>query len=171
MAEFTAGPYSPGVRIAFRILLVLAVIAAVLAAAGYLHLRRSLPQTEGELRGRASRMVSFDDLDALRGTLEPLSSRGLIVYLGEPGRRGTMLTHGFHPAVELEHLRGRHASGVEAEPGDAPRRVDARGGETEAELADLRQEVAALRDQVAALSNTVEQLTAQLHEVRQGLGL
>jgi len=50
LAEFTAGPYSPGVRIAFRILLVLAVIAAVLAAAGYLHLRRSLPQTEGELR-------------------------------------------------------------------------------------------------------------------------
>ncbi|MGD9953604.1 MAG: penicillin acylase family protein [Burkholderiales bacterium] len=37
-------------RIAFRILLALVVIVAVLAAAGYLHLRRSLPQTEGELR-------------------------------------------------------------------------------------------------------------------------
>jgi penicillin G amidase len=38
------------VRIVLRFLIVFVVIAAVLAAGGYLHLRRSLPQVEGELR-------------------------------------------------------------------------------------------------------------------------
>jgi penicillin G amidase len=38
------------VRILLRLLLVLVVIAAVLAAGGYLHLRRSLPAVQGEIR-------------------------------------------------------------------------------------------------------------------------
>ncbi|MCS7047613.1 MAG: YceH family protein, partial [Gemmataceae bacterium] len=59
------------------------------------------PQTEGELRGRASRMEPIDDLEALRATLRPLAERRLIVYLGPEGRRGTLITHGFHPAEEL----------------------------------------------------------------------
>ena len=33
-------------------------------------------QTEGELRGRASRMEPIDDLDALRVCLKPLAERG-----------------------------------------------------------------------------------------------
>src|SRR5579871_6270113 len=51
------------------------------------------PQTEGELRGRASRMEPISDLDALRNVLKPLAERKLIVYLLPPERRGTMLTH------------------------------------------------------------------------------
>src|SRR6516164_1463970 len=54
------------------------------------------PQTEGELRGRASRMEPIADLDALRAVLRPLVERRLVVYLGEEGRRGTLITHGFH---------------------------------------------------------------------------
>src|SRR6516162_6205692 len=46
------------------------------------------PQTEGELRTRASRMEPFNDLDSLRKALEPLVKRGLVVYLTPLGRRG-----------------------------------------------------------------------------------
>src|SRR5262245_2756710 len=37
-------------------------------------------QTEGELRGRASRMESIDDLDQLRAVLKRLAERRLVVY-------------------------------------------------------------------------------------------
>src|SRR5262245_31659976 len=70
------------------------------------------PQTEGELRARASRMEPIDDLDALRPVLRRLAERRLIVYLSPEGRRGTMLTHGFHSSKELERLRERHKDGA-----------------------------------------------------------
>src|SRR5262249_4277877 len=62
-------------------------------------------QTEGELRARASRMEPIADLDALRAVLGPMKERGLIVFLGPEGRRGTTLTHAFQPASELDRLR------------------------------------------------------------------
>src|SRR5204863_8562001 len=45
------------------------------------------PQTEGELRQRASRMEPIDDLDVLRAALKPLAERKLVVFLGPEGRR------------------------------------------------------------------------------------
>src|SRR5438874_1712888 len=63
------------------------------------------PQTEGDLRTRVSRMEPVEDLDALRAVLHPLVQRGLVVYLTPEGRRGTVLTHGFHDAQELERLK------------------------------------------------------------------
>src|SRR5205823_7331021 len=63
------------------------------------------PQTEGELRTRASRMEPIDDLDALRRALRPLVERKLVVYLTPEDRRGAVLTHGFHDPRELERLR------------------------------------------------------------------
>ncbi len=90
------------------------------------------PQTEGELRARASRMEPINDLDTLRTRLKPLAQRNLVVYLSPEGRRGTMLTHGFHPPKELERLRGQHAGGAPGQdvdegapvsrPAAAPRR-------------------------------------------------
>src|SRR6516162_6697811 len=71
------------------------------------------PQTEGELRGRASRMEPIDDLDALRSLLRPLVERRLVVYLSPEGRRGTMVTHGFHVPEELNALRARHQDDAE----------------------------------------------------------
>src|SRR5437868_898428 len=61
------------------------------------------PQTEGELRSRASRMEPLDDLDALRQALKPLVERKLVLYLTAEDRRGAALTHGFHDPVELDH--------------------------------------------------------------------
>ncbi len=73
-----------------------------LAILGELLLRG--PQTEGELRGRASRMEPIEDLDSLRALLKSLAGRGLVTYLTPEGRRGTMVTHGFHSPRELERL-------------------------------------------------------------------
>ena len=73
-------------------------------------------QTEGELRVRASRMEPVEDLDALRLVLKPLQERNLIVFLGPEGRRGTLLTHGFHAPKELERLRSSPACGSSSWP-------------------------------------------------------
>src|SRR5437667_1949780 len=65
------------------------------------------PQTEGELRQRANRMEPIDDLDLLRAALKPLVERNLVVLLGPEGRRGTLITHGFHAPKEIELLKSR----------------------------------------------------------------
>src|SRR5205823_2472280 len=111
------------------------------------------PQTEGELRTRASRMEPFADLDALRQALDPLSRRGLVVYLTPLGKRGTTLTHGFHAADELERLRKHHGAETESdgtgpslagEPA-APAQWEQRLNEAHAEIARLGRELEALR--------------------------
>src|SRR5260370_1476762 len=68
------------------------------------------PQTEGELRGRASRMEPIADVEALRGILEPLAERRLVAYLSPEGRRGTILTHGFPAREEYERLHTTHST-------------------------------------------------------------
>src|SRR5438874_6965137 len=62
------------------------------------------PQTEGELRGRASRMEPIDDLETLRQKLRPLAERKLVVFLGPEGRRGTQIVHGFCAPADLNKL-------------------------------------------------------------------
>src|SRR5215469_13729657 len=91
-----------------------------LAVLGELLLRG--PQTEGELRSRASRMEPIDDLDALRSVMRPLVERKLVVYLTPEERRGAVLTHGFHDPHELDRLRSRIAAEpiAEAAPSIAP---------------------------------------------------
>src|SRR5262249_27659767 len=77
------------------------------------------PQTEGELRTRASRMEPIDDLEVLRSKLRPLVERNLVVYLTAEDRRGAVLTHGFHDGRELESLK-RHAAAAPAPAATAP---------------------------------------------------
>src|SRR5207302_2206278 len=74
------------------------------------------PQTEGELRTRASRMEPIDDLDALRAVLKPLVERNLVLYLTPEDRRGAVVSHGFHDPRELERLKGHHAAQPVAAP-------------------------------------------------------
>ena len=113
------------------------------------------PQTEGELRTRASRMEPIDDLDALRAVLQPLVKRNLVVYLTPEDRRGAVLTHGFHDPQELKHLRGRHVA--EPVPASAP-------------AADARQEIADLKQSVADLRGEVNGLREELRQFKQSLG-
>ncbi len=131
------------------------------------------PQTEGELRQRASRMEPIDDLDALRASLKPLNSRRLVLFLGEEGRRGTLLTHGFHAAKEIELLRSqtRVEEASSAAPvlstswasGDQVAKLDG-------ELQQAKQEIAALRTQMQQVQEALQYTKQQLQVLKESLG-
>lgn len=129
-----------------------------LAILGELLLRGA--QTEGDLRGRASRMDPIPDLDVLREHLDRLAERGLVVWLSPPGR-GRMLTHGLLPPETLAKVRAglgvTSANQPTPEPDTtSPARPDTASSsavapEFEQRLAALETEVAALRARIAAL--------------------
>jgi uncharacterized protein YceH (UPF0502 family) len=138
-----------------------------LAVLGELLLRG--PQTEGELRGRASRMEPIDDLDTLRNVLRPLVERKLVVYLTPEERRGAMLTHGFHDPRELERLRSRiPAESLAA--AESPRQA-APLSRPEERLAELEAGLTAARDEIAALKQTVAGLQDEIRQLKQSLGI
>ena len=129
------------------------------------------PQTEGELRTRASRMEPIDDLDALRAVLKPLAERRLIVYLGPEGRRGTLLTHGFHAPPEIEALRHRAQTEEAAPPpAPAPATSPSQVAALEANYQQMRDEVAALRSQVQQLQDALTAVQRQLQGLKESLG-
>jgi uncharacterized protein YceH (UPF0502 family) len=139
-----------------------------LAVLGELLLRG--PQTEGELRSRASRMEPIDDLDVLRNVLRPLVERKLVVYLTPEERRGAVLTHGFHDPHELERLRLRIAAEpvVEAAPSAASSlAVPAR----DERLPEVESGLSAARAEIAALKQTVAGLQEELRQLKQSLGV
>jgi uncharacterized protein YceH (UPF0502 family) len=139
-----------------------------LAVLGELLLRG--PQTEGELRSRASRMEPVDDLDALRNALRPLVERNLLVYLTPEERRGAMLTHGFHDPHELERLRSRIAAEPIAEPPHlaTPPAVSPHQDER---LSELQAGLTAAREEIAALKQTITGLQEELRQLKQSLGV
>ena len=98
------------------------------------------PQSEGDLRGRASRMDEIADLDELRGLLKSLAERKLVVYVSGAGGRGAVVTHGFHAADELAAAAAHPAHRAEASGPPA-------AGGLEARLAALEARVAALEAQ------------------------
>ena len=99
----------------------LGVAKEELAILGELLLRSE--QTEGDLRGRASRMDPIPDLTALRTHLDRLADRGLVVWLSPPGR-GRMLTHGLLPPEKLEKVRAQLGFAAPPPAGAAPRDID-----------------------------------------------
>lgn len=124
------------------------------------------PQTLGELRQRASRMVNIPDLGTLDRLLDQLMHRQppLVVRLTPPGiRRGVRVTHNFYPSSELERVRAAepalsdgdaeegHEGGGEAQ-GERPARATSlasgRGAELEARLAALEARLQALEDRL-----------------------
>ena len=110
------------------------------------------PQTEGELRGRASRMEPIEDLDALRRVLKALAERRLVVYLTPEGRRGSVVTHGFHAPDELDRLRAARPAADEG-------------------LTAARAEIAELRAAVADIQAKLADLAGQVRQLKDGLGL
>jgi uncharacterized protein YceH (UPF0502 family) len=140
----------------------LAVGKEELAIVGELLLRGA--QTEGDLRGRASRMDPIPDLDALRGHLDRLAERGLVVWLSPPGR-GRMLTHGLLPPEKLDKVRAEVAaatpSGGPATAAPGPRHVEPddaepAAAEFAARVAALEAEVAELRRRLAAIESDAD---------------
>lgn len=138
-----------------------------LAVLGELLLRG--PQTEGELRGRASRMEPIDDLDVLRNVLRPLVERKLVVYLTSEDRRGAMLSHGFHNPQELERLRARVAAEPVAEA-PLPMASPVATPIADERLSELASGLKTARDEITALKQTVAELQEELRQLKQSLG-
>jgi uncharacterized protein YceH (UPF0502 family) len=130
------------------------------------------PQTEGELRTRASRMEQIDDLDALRQTLRPLVERNLLFYLTPEERRGAVVTHGFHDPQELERLRAHYASAAATSAPPVSTHVataspsSAGGSRLEEKVRDLEALAVTLRDDLSATKHQVAALEKQLAELR-----
>lgn len=144
-----------------------------LAILGELLLRGE--QSEGDLRGRASRMDPIPDLDALRTHLDAMASRNLIVWLSPPGR-GRMLTHGLLPEEKLEKVRsqvGLSAAAASQSPigGDAGAGESKAVGQSQAidgsRAGGHSREVAG--PAAESLADRVDRLESELAEVRERL--
>ena len=123
------------------------------------------PQTEGELRGHASRMEPIADLDALRQKLKPLAERKLIQFLGPQGRRGTQIASGFHDAEELTRLQ----AAAPEHPAKAPAAAAPPSPEHTAD-GGVAHEIGQLREQVQALESAVAAMRDELLRLRTSLG-
>jgi uncharacterized protein YceH (UPF0502 family) len=146
-----------------------------LAVLGELLLRG--PQTEGDLRARASRMEPIADLPALQTLLEALESRGLVTYLSPRGqKRGVMVTHALYPPAEAEKVRQAFSQMAQAQDDDdASEARPVRMAAVRAEAAAVgpppwMAEIAALRTEVQSLRGTVEALAAELRDLKSALG-
>src|SRR3954454_11764823 len=130
------------------------------------------PQTEGELRGRASRMEPLPDLAALQAVLEALAGRDLVVYLSPPGqKRGVVVAHGLYPPAEAEQVRhafARHAAAADEE--DQASRPVAHVEAVPASSRASAEEIAALRSEVEELRGTVSALAAEMRALKAELG-
>jgi len=132
------------------------------------------PQTVGELRTRASRMEPIADLDALRPVLSELAKRRLVVPLTPEGRRGNVVTHGFHEPEELERLRAKYSAEGEATATDEP---SARAGASvtlatwEVRMNEANAQICNLRETVSDLEAKIASLTEQVRAIKEGLGL
>lgn len=159
----------------------LKVTKVELAVMGELLLRG--PQTEGDLRARASRMEPIDDLPALQGMLESLAARDLVVYLSPPGqKRGVVVTHGLYPPEELDRTRRTFANQTAAVDDAPPARtsaarsdpaVEARPPAWAAEVAGLRAEIDSLKDlaaEIEPLKARVQDLAVQVRDLKSALG-
>jgi len=145
-------------------------------------------QTLGELRTRASRMVSIGDLDQLRAELAALKQGSYIQASGDLERRGVEVDHNLYPPEEGRSIGG----GGTGEPAEAPSRSAVAGGgvslphpppgsvpapseesrtlsalhqatsRLESENEELRGQISALRDKVEQMCDVIEQLRKEL---------
>jgi uncharacterized protein YceH (UPF0502 family) len=124
------------------------------------------PQTDGELRARASRMARIENVQELEAILAKLSSRDppLVVRLSPEGRkRGVRWTHNLYPAGEIEELRRQEAEAPEpAGPGEAQRETQGEGAASGGGGMTLRQEIDALQLEMAILSERVKKIEESL---------
>ena len=115
------------------------------------------PQTPGELRGRADRMHSFEDLGIVQSTLQRLMKREppLVKILPkQPGTKEARYAHllcgdvvGWEPAPDSGGTTSSTTAG--SQDGDRMTRL-------EAEVSSLREEVSELKQQLAAFRRQFE---------------
>ena len=130
------------------------------------------PQTEGELRARASRMEPLPDLPTLQAILDALMPRLLVVYLSPPGqKRGVFVTHGLYPPEELEKVRAAFAGRASGDE-ELPTRISSSRVDQAAavNVPTWAAEIAALRSELENLRGMVLALAAEVRELKSALG-
>lgn len=115
-------------------------------------------QTIGELRGRASRMESIPDLNALKPILDGLLEKDLIVSLTPPGR-GQIVTHNLYTPQRLEELKAQFATGRPPVSRTAPTSSTSKSGVSAEDFAQLQADVNELKHEVAELRDQLDRLT------------
>jgi len=117
------------------------------------------PQTPGELRTRAERMHSFDDLSAVQSSLQHLMKREpplAKVLPRQPGTKEARYAHLLSGDVEVLEAK------LAAEPQLAPASTNREGNaHLEKEVAALRQEVAGFQKEIAELRQQFAQFKKQ----------
>ena len=92
------------------------------------------PQTVGELRGRAERLYSFEDLEGVETTLNHLADQGMVTRLArQPGSRESRYAHLLSGEVDL-------AEPESESPVPRPPAHEERIAALESQLAALRRE-------------------------------
>jgi uncharacterized protein YceH (UPF0502 family) len=122
------------------------------------------PQTPGELRSRADRMFTFDDLAAVNATLDRLAARpesseaepnatGPLVTLlpRQPGSREARYAHLLGDPRSVDATTHSPAASLQNESFPTPSRVL----ELEAQLTDLQSQVKTLRERIDAIEATL----------------
>jgi uncharacterized protein YceH (UPF0502 family) len=138
-------------------------------------------QTEGELRARAARMDSIADLETLRGILNSLEAKNLVISL-TPAGRGHALTHALYEPRELEKVRVEFSAiassprELDREPSESvasPARTAEPGGSRvvsrasmpaagpNQEILELRAEIETLRQELTAVRKDLNDLWSQ----------
>jgi uncharacterized protein YceH (UPF0502 family) len=141
------------------------------------------PQTEGELRGRVSRMDPINDLNVMRELLTSLKGKGLVIPLTPEGR-GQVFSHALFPQRDLEHQKAQYSQqavaspaaddGVHGEPLPpvvprpaiapvAPRPAPSAGDSEDSE--GLRRQIDELRLQVKQQRQEIDDLSAGMRRI------
>ncbi len=123
-------------------------------------------------------MELIADLNALRGILQSLRAKRLVIDITPPGR-GQIISHNLYEPEELERLKDKFGSAGSAESGwaEPPREhaasaarhepAESGGGE---EMQSLRRELAELRREVESLAETVRRQETAITDLRASLG-
>jgi uncharacterized protein YceH (UPF0502 family) len=115
------------------------------------------PQTEGDLRARASRMTPLASLEELRAVLQSLADRGFVKRLSAEGRkRGVLWGHLCLTPREKEAL-DNYVDEDDAE--DLSPASPKSSAPASSEWKELVERVQSLEDRIAQLEQTIEKLT------------
>ncbi len=122
-------------------------------------------QQPGELRTRASRMVSIENQESLKTALTELQAQGFVQANGPLDRRGVEVDHTFYLEGENQKLAAGAFSASDTDSPNIPERRPTLGSGSD----DWRQQHAALTEEVAALKDKVAQIAEQMEEFRRAV--
>jgi uncharacterized protein YceH (UPF0502 family) len=120
------------------------------------------PQTPGELRGRAERMYTFDDIATVQSTLDRLATREAASET-DPATTGPLTTQLPRQPGARESRYAHLLSGIPDLSAASPHPSTAMAPSAEAgRIAQLEQEVAALTSAFSTLQSRIERLESSL---------